>query len=425
MPASRRDRQVKKVHQSLKRLVQDHDERAQPIAFAGREDIICAIQDAVDRMTEKLSGGGTEFKGAPGGTFVIHGPPGAGKTALVGEIVRRLNCPCLIYEEVPDENDVRDLWDELATILTGLPLDEIRGTRYRERYGAAGISAIAKGEAGYKEGLTLDPLPITSCKQIRSLSDAPFRTPVLVSIDEIQNIKPGSAANDLVRHLHTQGIAPVLLICTGLSNSREHLQNVGISRLTLSRVIPLGGLAPDETRTASRSALGVIAGAGVTGSEDAIGSLCAKLADASDNWPRHLTCYLQGMCQALLDQESPSFGELDEEDVLNRGHRLRQAYYEDRLVASGLPASTLASVYERVQRNRVSRDECAGILINAIRSDASEQGTILRERFPSSDAIINRALRSGVLTSDSKNDCEIPIPPFAAFVFERARSEQV
>ncbi len=411
---------MKNVHQALKRLVQDHEERARPIAFAGRNEMINAIQDAVDRMAEKLASGSARFEGSPGGTFVIHGPPGAGKTALVSEIAGRLNCPCMTYREVPDENDVQDLWNELSTTLTGLPLDEIRGIRYRERYGAAGVNAIAKGEAGYKEGLSLDPIPIASCKQIRRLSDSPFRTPVLVCIDEIQNIEQGSAANDLVRDLHTQDVAPVLLVCAGLSNSKEHLHNIGISRLTLSRVMALGSLFPEEAQAAALNALRVIADKGVAHSEGVCDSLAKQLAIASDNWPRHLTCYLHGVCRALLGQERPSFGVLDEEDVLRRGHQLRQAYYEDRLVASGLPAGTLAIVYNRIKQGEMSRDSCAGVLINAIRNDASDQGTILRERFPSSDAVIHRALRSGVLTANEKNNCEIPIPSFAAFVLERA-----
>ena len=48
-------------------------------------------------------------------------------------------------------------------------------------------------------------------------------TPVVVCIDEIQNIEQDSPANALVRHLHTQDVAPVLLVCAGLANALERL----------------------------------------------------------------------------------------------------------------------------------------------------------------------------------------------------------
>ena len=71
LPASVRD--------SLARLAESSD-RASPTVFAGREGEF-ALLGAATRGAQR---------GEPGHTVVIHGVPGAGKTALLNEYAARL-----------------------------------------------------------------------------------------------------------------------------------------------------------------------------------------------------------------------------------------------------------------------------------------------------------------------------------------------
>ena len=73
----------KTVHQKLKKLIADHGERKPPIAFGERENIIGSICEISHYLFDS-----ERFLG--GGTFIIGGPPGSGKTSLVHETIKRL-----------------------------------------------------------------------------------------------------------------------------------------------------------------------------------------------------------------------------------------------------------------------------------------------------------------------------------------------
>lgn len=399
------------VHRKLENLLLDHGERGEPIAFAGRERIIRAITHTVERIA---------VRPLEGETFVISGAPGAGKTSLVRELARRLDVPCIHLREVPDEGEIQYLWSELATKLTGLATEEMRGIQHRARYGEGGISALVKAEGSFSEGVTLPPPSISSCTQIRALTDRPFKTPVVVCIDEIQNIGKDSPANTLVRHLHTQDTAPVLLVCAGLANTRERLRDIGISRLSDRNICALGALTTEETMTAAKQSLHVIETIGVSARSrtHCLDPLAEQIVAAADNWPRHLTCYLHGVCEELLEQAQPSFDQLDQKKVIDRGSHLRHAYYQDRLVASKLPACLLARLYDRVRSAPLSRDACADVLESAIREYDQEGAAALKRRFASGDEAVEQVLRSGTLTLDKENNCEVPIPSMATFIRE-------
>jgi len=405
------------VHRKLENLLLDHGERGEPIAFAGREHIIRAIAQKVERIA---------VRPLEGETFVISGAPGAGKTSLVRELARRLNVPCICLREVPDDSEVQHLWNELATKLTGLATEEIRAIQHRTHYGEGGISALVKAGGGFSEGVTLNPPSVNSCTQIRALTDQPFETPVVVCVDEIQNIEKDSPANALVRHLHTQEVAPVLLVCAGLANALERLREIGISRFSDRNIFALGALTAEETMNAAKQSLQVIEtiGVGTPSRKQSLAALAEKIVVAADNWPRHLTCYLHGVCEELLEQVQPSFDQLDQEKVIERGNRLRQAYYEDRLVASRLPACVLARLYDRVRNAPISRDACADILEVEIREYDQEGAAALKRRFASGDAAVEQVLRSGILTLGKEHNCEVPIPSMASFISQKSERER-
>ena len=173
---------------------------------------------------------------------------------------------------------------------------------------------------------------------------------------------------------------------------------------------------------AARQSLHVIEEIGVSepSRKRGLDALAERIAVASDNWPRHLTCYLHGVCEELLEQAQPSFDQLDQEKMIERGNHHRQAYYEDRLIASRLPAHILPRLYERVRRAPISRDACADILETEIREYDQEGAATLKRRFASGDAAVEQVLRSGILTLSKDHNCEIPIPSMVNFISYRS-----
>ena len=114
------------------------------------------------------------------------------------------------------------------------------------------------------------PSPIGSVRQIETLlrDGQTFYKPVVLFIHEIQNIRRDTAASHLLRHLQTQSIAPVIVVCAGLSSAESRLIDAGISRPVAENIYSLGTLSPDESLVATRESLQVIANVGVKGGQD-------------------------------------------------------------------------------------------------------------------------------------------------------------
>jgi len=113
-------------------------ERGAPVAFAGREREI----DLAIRQLEAWQPGTM-----PGRTVVAQGAPGAGKTALLGEIARRLperlpNAEAIYMPTPWIDDNVPNVLEELAVKMAGVPADALRTTKGSET--AAGVKAVAR-----------------------------------------------------------------------------------------------------------------------------------------------------------------------------------------------------------------------------------------------------------------------------------------
>lgn len=402
---------MSRAHDRLRALLREHGEREEPFAFAGRSELITEMIEVANIMA------GRPLKGQ---TFVISGAPGAGKTTILNELSKRAGLPSLVYNKVPPDSDMPNVWNELASILTGLSLDEIRSIRHDQLQLNLGMSVgIQAGGTATKETV-VEPALVTSCRRIKELTDKPLRKPVIVCVDEIQNIREGSSAADFIEELHTQSDIPVLLVCAGLSDSKQRLNEIGVSRSTLKHDTSLSALKPTESREIAEASLKKIAEVAEVESGALIGMFKQGIAEASDNWPRHLTCYLEGVCEALLERDPPSIENLDQRQVLEYGDSLRQRYYQNRLTASELPASLLNDLYERIQSNSLSERECVNIMAEAI---VHSNDAHLKESFTGGKHAFEQALRSGVLTLSEDGLCEIPIPSLGSFIGDRATVE--
>ena len=402
---------MSKVHQALKRLVLKHGERGEPIAFAGREDILGRIGDVATLLKEGPS---------EGQTFVIGGAPGAGKTSLVRESVRRLKAQgidSVVCPSPSSDGDIDALVWRIASMLTGVAKETLQGMHRRRFSGSVSVAELGSVSGSY-ESEPREPT-LRSFDDLSLLTNKPPINPVVVFIDEAQNIGEHSKAAALVNSLHTQYELPALLVCAGLATTYDRLNQAGLTRPADDHVLSLGLLARADTVRAAGRALRVIMSTGVEGGQANLASLTEAIAIAADDWPRHLTCYLRGVCEALLEQGTPSFLELDIDNVLERGDRLRQSYYENRLVSSELPARIVADLYADMDSRALTRDACEDILEQAIQGYGESGAVALRRRFPTGKVAFEKILGAGLLTVQGNASCRIPIPSMETFVLEK------
>ncbi len=403
------------VHRRLTEFMLRHDEKESPIAFVGREQILASINAVAGILKPPLP---------KAKTFVIQGAPGAGKTSLVFESSKRLKqfgVRSAVCANPSGDGEVEELLLDTAAELTGVDREGLLRSHKKEFAGAVSVDGLGTVSGSYARENTERMLG--TIHNIIRLTNKPAKNPVVVFIDEAQNVREGSIAAAFINTLHGQSRYPLLLVCTGLANTYDQLEKIGLTRPVDDHVFPLGALAKEETMSAAQQSLEAIVLLGVKGSTPSLHALAKEIAVASDNWPRHLTCYLQGVCKTLLTQPMPTFSALNVGEALERGNGLRENYYRRRLQSSGLPPAIVASLYRRLREARISRKEAAGILENSIQTESSEAGLILRRDFPTGNEAIEQALRSGIVTINEHGSCTVPIPSMEGFVIEKACEE--
>lgn len=332
MPSSVRD--------SLARLAEASD-RASPTVFAGREGEF-GLLDAAARGTQR---------GEPGHTVVIHGVPGAGKTALLREYAARLLAanagteqPTIGVPLRPDDLDAPPL----------AILQEIdRQFREFERANewADGRNRLVGGASVLGNAL-FAAFTKRDFKDFRPSARAPASLPVALDdyvafrfdrrastivllVDEAQNLSDTAEVRRHLDALHggVRAQVAVVLACFGLGTTTDRLQALGLSRLATGHVRSIGALTDaDAERTVTgtlRVALANFAFGDDTRRDRWIGAAAATILAESANFPHHLANGCRALAElALADGigEQPPAGGLRE-----RCGAYRREYYEARL----------------------------------------------------------------------------------------------
>lgn len=402
------------IHDYLRGMIAE-GERGDPRFFVGREEEISRVMAAVANPPPD---------GPPGTTILIQGAPGAGKTALLAHLRRRVEqdaeAGTLLCGSAPGDDEAPGLYGELASLLIDAPPPTRRGASRRETRIEAGVPAVARG--GIATSQEKVPPTFRAAREIgrdRRGGWSPKRR-VVFFIDEVQTLKPAGAIARLLLDLHTQAELPVLLVCAGLGSSQSALSAAELSRI--GSVIDLGALEGDEALDCAVRSISDVVQRGVTGSNATIKLWAKALAEASDNWPRHLQVYLHAAWSELLGQDHPNLDRADMDAVLSNGHDRRAMYYEARLNASQTPIAVSLALHRRLTDGAALRREAALEVIDAA-VEALPSATRARwmDRFHgNSEHCLDALLRAGVVSLDAMNHCASPIPSFSAHILDAA-----
>ncbi len=187
------------THVNLKKLLIQHGERGKPFAFAGREDIIQQVHDVAKlRKTEILRGQ----------TFVIEGPPGAGKTSLVMETARQLEdrdsgVKAVVCPDTSGEGQTEMFLWQIASALTDVDLRKlIPQAQERSLSAEATLEGLGGLEGGYETEKQNTGTP--SLQNLILLANRPVKPMVVAFIDEAQNIEAQTRAAAIAKLFHTQ-----------------------------------------------------------------------------------------------------------------------------------------------------------------------------------------------------------------------------
>ncbi len=275
--------------------------------FHGRESIRNKFKNLLDRANASNSGT----------TFLIHGAPGAGKSALLYECERIAEAaewqvaiidPPSLWE-VDSLVDSLGLWKEL----------NIKG-------GEMGVSI--PGFASAKVSAN------RSTQTVKRLLQK-GKKPLLLILDEAQRLvdisTPGSPQNiiasTILNAIHNGQLnKPVVHLAAGLSPTLKAFQAFNISRFSEGCVVELGALSKESEHLVIKDWIKKD-GRGKGGPSAWIDAI----AQEANGWPRHVHSYAKHASEYL----KANGGVMTPDglnSVLEVGHEARKAYYKGRLV---------------------------------------------------------------------------------------------
>ena len=283
--------------------------------FHGRETILNRFEDVL--VAAKKSKSGT--------TFIVQGPPGIGKTALLAECWEKAKKRRWQVAEI----DLVDLWnaDKLGQTLR---LSTKKITRMKS-LGGVGKLGSSKGELGAQfEATSKVDLPMaTSLRLIQKT-----RKPLLLILDEAQRLGESNNINgpykdevsDLLYRIHNGKVGkPVILLAGGLGMTYTAFKALGISRMSDEFKFDMQPLEVEEERKVIQDWL--------TKEGKAKGDTTPwvdAITQETYRWARHVHSY--ATCAARVVKQNG--GNMTEEGlrfIMEKGREARWRYYKDRM----------------------------------------------------------------------------------------------
>ena len=329
------------------------DDRLPPAAFVGRQDIIADIERAVARA----AAGGAAVRGR---TRLVFGAPGAGKTALLGELARRWRARAANGDTsapVPVDCEPGELTSPVAltetllsALVPGSSFDAAKATTTEGGGGVPGVAGLRVSRTASVPSL-LDSVQAgrTPWAAIReAIQPERLTRPVVLLVDEAQNM-PGDPDGDgrtrLLAEIHDgrHGL-PIVAVLGGLGDSKQVMARRGISRFARDAVHALPLLTETECGEAVEC---FFTRHRIAGGEEARVRWRRRIAEASNGWPQHLHNYLCGAARSLA-AAGGNLGRADLDAAITAGDDWRRQYYDARLEGVNADFPAVADVIGRI-----------------------------------------------------------------------------
>lgn len=382
-------------------------DRAAPVHFAGR-------QDELDHLLVNA------WHPEAGNTMVVQGAPGAGKTSLLREAAARFQAAggrALLYDAPWSKAGEDDVIRDIAAAALDLDPGVFSTTEQSAKTAKGSIAGVG---GSMTKTVRTPPVELTRWTAFvrRYREVATDSRTVLVLVDECQNLDDD--AGELIHALHTQSDFPFTLVCGGLSDTKDKLRDIGVSRLGGDAILRIGALTRDE---ASESVLNTLhwtlkrcTQPPIRHRDDQVGRWTDELAQASLGWPQHVASYLSGAWRALASAERLDLGdERNLEAALVQGGELCRDYYQGRVDASQTdPAVILAAHAALPAGGDVFVRVCTAVDEAVERLPAARRGLHRRNHPEGTLECFAKMLKAGVIEERGDERLGIPIPSMTA-----------
>ena len=335
-----------------------------------------------------------------GSTFLVQGPPGAGKTALLHELGHTAT-GWMVVGIKPDA-----LHDPVVLAKAARQEIAVSETRGHEAGGKVGFAGTEAGgrRSWSKEYAGADIGDVVEHLGKESLG-------VLLILDEAQDIADlaedvliRKAAKSALKSIHNgEYVGPVILLAGGLGHSERAFESLGISRFRGGAVVNLGRLSEQAARELVEDFLreGDVKRKPMEGQEALVRDILARC----HGWPQHLVAYGESAQRVLPDERSTHRITEDERwRIIEMGDRARDEYYCKR--ADNLELQEAALLGALAQNAYGARHWHRAVLDKLVATPWLGE--------PPAAGLVDRAIAKGVLAElPQAKVYHIPIPSMA------------
>lgn len=325
-------------------------------------------------------------KGKEGTTFIIHGAPGAGKTALLDQCQKRAE---------------KDGWNIMNLYPTALwNPDDLLHCLGKSRAQITGLkreAGVIPEALGYAD-ISFD-IQRTTHTMMKILQDG--NKPLLLTLDEAQtlglnDVVPSDmkgVVTSILNKIHNGDLGkPAILLAGGLKTTLDTFEIFGITRTGMKCVEEIGPLSEKSTCAIIYAWL-----TNEGGAKGDVAEWIDAIAKESHGWPQHIAAYVEpAICYLMENGGHPSSIGLKE--VLSEGSIECGKYYEQRV--------------RRIEGGDVIR--LAKALIDLPAGKMFKKKTIMSELESEHDTekaeeIFGKFIEKGVISENGRG-YSIPIP---------------
>ncbi|MCY4007246.1 MAG: hypothetical protein OXE84_10585 [Rhodobacteraceae bacterium] len=412
----------------------DQTDKIEPPVFIGREPVLAKILKVAGNSWD---GSGAGQHGQAGATQIIQGAPGAGKSTILTELVRRAAAGGTdgVKTQVLKLSSGRitgpiNILGPLATLI-----DPAAATDFLARYqttrslgGQLGAFGSSVGTERTTTATPRSPEPTLSAFhdwiQYRNSGQVPhqgLRGPIIIAIDEAQNMHFGSddPCTSILRCIHeADPPLPLTLVLAGLGDTDARTTDMGLTRgKTLHDI---GALSPDEVSDLTHRWC-VHFGLEPTGQTAALDALAAPC----EGWPRHLHFALQALGRDILrtpDAGPAALATVDWERVAAAAAISRLHYYRSQQsgAMANCPALIAAVLDDLRHRNTRPPAACRRFhVINSITRHARTHPATSEWQIPKgmdADSLADHLFHRGALQENRDGSLTFPIPSFCTYL---------
>ena len=426
--------QIPSGREGLAEYARCNDRNAPPY-YAGRKRLLSGIEDICGDIWKKHENNLLQQKGL---TRVIYGAPGAGKSSTLMYLQHAWQQGVHMTADAAGCERMGPapvmLYSGSGGILHSLPMlcedlvDLVAPERSKDLFAAFSetIRVSGGGSAGFVKGgierekTTHYEAVTAGLKAVANLlPSAQWKRPVVIGVDEAQNL-PGdrhSPVGELLQALHANDVnLPVLVVLAGLSDTKERVNELGLSRLSKHSIYSMNGLDAAEIEELKEGFCAHF--------EIDLGSRTDEfdaLLQRTDGWAAHLQNGLQAFAEVYLEAgceiEAVDFTRVEQLSL-----ETRMEYYYARLSAAMKTSSGVVGLLmKRMKGGEESRDILSMIQrIHDEHAGNRDVGLRLPDGMTAQE-FYNDLIHRGALQECDDETVVCPIPSFRQYLIEKGR----